>query len=161
MHKYVSLQAARLTLIPPLNRIGDFIDCFLALMLVKSCGAIDGGLPQALRARMLFNIALDFGIGLVPIIGDLADAIYRANSRNAWLLESYLSKKVEAQRRGVVEDEKLGTVQVPTRPSAVRQASSAIRTGILGGRGRTSPPDEEMGLPPTYSQPMPEGHRGS
>ncbi len=73
---------------------------------------------------MMFNIALDFGVGLIPILGDVADAIYRANTRNAWLLEAYLAKKAEAQRIGSVEDEKLGTIRLPTRPSAVKQVSS-------------------------------------
>jgi hypothetical protein len=109
-------------LTPP--RIGDFIDCFLALMVVRMCSKVDGGLPQQLRARMIFNILLDFGIGLVPIIGDIADALYRANTRNAWLLEMYLVKKAEAQRRGVVEDPDTGkNVPVKALPAGTTMAS--------------------------------------
>jgi len=39
---------------------------------------------------MYANMALDFGIGLVPIIGDLADAWFKCNTRNNILLERYL-----------------------------------------------------------------------
>lgn len=41
----------------------------------------------------MFNIILDFGVGLVPFIGDLADALFRANTRNAIELEKYLREK--------------------------------------------------------------------
>jgi hypothetical protein len=96
--------------------IGDFIDAFLALMLVKSCQKVDGGLPATLRARMIFNIALDFGLGLIPLLGDVADAVFRANTRNAWLLEMYLTKKSEAERIGHVSDPELGKLNVPSHP---------------------------------------------
>lgn len=63
-------------------------------MVVRTCGEIDGGLPITLRLNMIGNIALDLIIGLIPFIGDLADAIYKANMRNAHLLEAYLCEKV-------------------------------------------------------------------
>lgn len=73
--------------------IGDVIDALMALMVLKTCGKIDGGLPTSIKARMLFNIILDFGVGLVPFIGDLADAVFRANTRNAAILEQYLREQ--------------------------------------------------------------------
>ncbi|KAB5570785.1 PH domain-containing protein [Coniochaeta sp. 2T2.1] len=96
--------------------LGDILDCFLALMVVKSCQKIDGGLPATLRARMMFNVALDFGLGLIPLLGDVADAVFRANTRNAWLLETYLLKKMEAERVGHVSDPELGKLTVPPGP---------------------------------------------
>lgn len=89
----------------------------MALMLVKSCQKVDGGLPATLKARMMFNIMLDFALGLVPLLGDLADAVFRANTRNAWLLETYLTKKLEAQRTGHISDPELGRLDVPSGPS--------------------------------------------
>ncbi|KIH93701.1 PH domain protein [Sporothrix brasiliensis 5110] len=79
--------------------VGDVIDLLLAYSVVTSCAKIDGGLPPALQARMYFNIMLDFGIGLVPFVGDVADAMFRANTRNAWVLEEYLIKKAETEQR--------------------------------------------------------------
>src|SRR3569833_502649 len=58
---------------------------FFAWNVVRTCGQIDGGLPPAIKSRMLFNVILDFGLGLVPFLGDLADAVFRANTRNAWV----------------------------------------------------------------------------
>lgn len=42
---------------------------------------------------MYANMALDFGIGLVPVIGDIADAWFKCNTRNNVLLERYLREK--------------------------------------------------------------------
>lgn len=73
--------------------IGDGADALLALMVVHTCGEIDGGLPSRLQMRMLFNVIIDFVIGLVPFFGDIADAMYKCNSRNAVLLEKHLREK--------------------------------------------------------------------
>ncbi|KAJ5558409.1 hypothetical protein N7535_008619 [Penicillium sp. DV-2018c] len=73
--------------------VGDAGDAALAMMVVRSCGEIDGGLPAALRMKMLINVVLDFFIGLVPFVGDIADAVYKANTRNAVILETHLREK--------------------------------------------------------------------
>ena len=70
---------------------------FMALMVVSTCKKIEGGLPRNLQMHMLLNVAFDFFIGLVPFIGDLADAMYKCNTRNAILLEEHLKKR--GQRR--------------------------------------------------------------
>jgi len=86
--------------LPPLMRlplmcysIGDIVDTLFALMVVKSCGNIDGGLPSSLHAKMVSNVIIDFVIGLVPFVGDLADAVYKCNTRNAVILEKHLRQK--------------------------------------------------------------------
>ncbi|RPB18962.1 hypothetical protein L211DRAFT_772428, partial [Terfezia boudieri ATCC MYA-4762] len=71
--------------------VGDVLDLFLALMVVRT--ASEASLPSSIRAKMLFNIILDFLIGLVPFLGDLADAAYKCNTRNAIALENYLRKR--------------------------------------------------------------------
>jgi hypothetical protein len=65
----------------------------MAMMVVKTCQAVDGGLPSAIRSKMYTNIILDFLVGLVPFLGDIADALYRCNTRNVVLLENHLSDK--------------------------------------------------------------------
>jgi Domain of unknown function (DUF4112) len=42
---------------------------------------------------MYTNLAIDFGIGLVPVLGDFADAWFKCNTRNNMLLERYLREK--------------------------------------------------------------------
>lgn len=73
--------------------IGDILDCFMAMMVLRTCQQVEGGLPVDVKSKMMFNIIIDFVIGLVPFIGDLADAVFRANTKNAAELEKYLRKK--------------------------------------------------------------------
>ncbi|KAF5516866.1 putative membrane protein [Colletotrichum siamense] len=73
--------------------IGDALDAFMALMVFKTCNKVEGGLPGSLKSKMLFNIIVDFAIGLVPFIGDIADAAFRCNTKNAILLEDYLREQ--------------------------------------------------------------------
>lgn len=60
---------------------------------------IEGGLPANLRIKMLINIIFDFVIGLVPLLGDLADAAFRANTKNAVMLEEHLREKGQKNLR--------------------------------------------------------------
>lgn len=50
------------------------------------------GAPPALVRKMLANVAIEFGGGLVPIVGDLFDMGFKANLRNLALLEAYLQQ---------------------------------------------------------------------
>lgn len=72
---------------------GDAIGVALAYLLFTKACKIDGGLPQNLKMWMLINIVLDFVVGLVPFLGDLADAAFKCNTKNVKLLEKYLDKK--------------------------------------------------------------------
>ena len=65
----------------------------MAIMVLRTCQQIEGGLPANVTSKMYFNIAVDFAIGLIPAIGDVADALFRANTRNAVVLEKYLREK--------------------------------------------------------------------
>jgi hypothetical protein len=83
----------------------------MALMVIRTCQQVEGGLPKAVNGQMMFNLALDFAVGLVPFVGDLADMIFRANTRNAILFEDFLRKKgannLKAQGRTGVRDSTL------------------------------------------------------
>lgn len=92
-HPWVSRQALLKNLKLTEISIGDVIDAFMAVMVMRTCQQVEGGLPSSVKSKMMFNIMLDFVIGLVPFIGDLADAVFRANTRNAVELERYLREK--------------------------------------------------------------------
>lgn len=62
-------------------------------MVMRTAAQIEGGLPFFLKFQMLLNIAFDFAIGLAPFVGDLVDAMFKANTRNAVLLETYLREQ--------------------------------------------------------------------
>ena len=74
----------------------------MAAMVIATCCKIDGGLPREIKSKMVFNLIVDLVIGLVPFLGDIADALFRCNTKNAVILERYLADKgqrnLEAQR---------------------------------------------------------------
>ena len=47
-------------------------------------------IPGWLLRQMLLNNAVSAAVGLVPFVGDVVLAMYKANSRNAALLEEFL-----------------------------------------------------------------------
>jgi hypothetical protein len=75
------------------HSIGDVLDAMMAMMVLRTCKQVEGGLPADVTWRMYLNIIIDFGIGLVPILGDIADAMWRANTKNAAVLEKHLRQK--------------------------------------------------------------------
>ena len=46
------------------------------------------GVSRAVIIRMFGNVALEFVIGCIPIIGDLFDATWKSNQRNVKLIEN-------------------------------------------------------------------------
>lgn len=85
--------------------IGDAFEILLAWRIVRKAEKIDGGLPMNLKMRMIIYILIDFAVGTVPIVGDLADAVYKCNTKNAAVLEKHLreqgAKKLAAQGQPV------------------------------------------------------------
>jgi len=69
--------------------IGDVADAFLNYYLVLK-KAQKAELPGWLLRQMLINNAISAGAGLIPFVGDIVLASFKANSRNANLLEEFL-----------------------------------------------------------------------
>jgi len=133
--------------------IGDILDGMLALLVIRTASA--ASLPTSVLMHMLFNVAFDFVIGLVPFVGDIADMAYKANTRNALVLEDYLRQRGRENLRKsgmpVPVDLSLGDVE--------------IEEGIVDDRQPIAQP------PPTYGGSSrgytgsrreydPESHRG-
>lgn len=55
------------------------------------------GLPAATIGRMGFNIVLDTMTGLVPVLGDLFDVGWKANSKNVALIEKHVASPVPSR----------------------------------------------------------------
>lgn len=64
--------------------VGDVIGALWSLRLVGIARRL--GADRALLTRMVWHVAIDFVIGLAPVIGPLFDIFYRANLRNLDLL---------------------------------------------------------------------------
>lgn len=76
--------------------IGDCINIYLSIQLVRMAQKIDGGLPVAIQSKMMANITLDFLLGITPVLGIVAGALYKSNSRNSLILEHYLRERAQA-----------------------------------------------------------------
>lgn len=75
--------------------VGDLTDMALNYTLVLKPAKRDLELPDWLVRQMFFNNAVSAGVGFIPLAGDIILAIWRANSRNAKLLEEFLRVKGE------------------------------------------------------------------
>jgi hypothetical protein len=67
------------------DAIGALVSAYMVLVSVRY------GLPKSVIARMVFNIAADFGLGTIPFLGDAADFVFKANTRNLRLLNKHAS----------------------------------------------------------------------
>jgi hypothetical protein len=56
------------------------------LMLAHKLGA-----PNALLLKMAANSGIDFGLGSVPVLGDIFDMFFKSNTRNLKMLTEYLA----------------------------------------------------------------------
>ena len=55
--------------------------------------------PRVTQARMAANIAVDWLVGSIPLLGDLFDVAWKANKMNVALLKRHLTATSEEQRR--------------------------------------------------------------
>jgi Domain of unknown function (DUF4112) len=76
---------------------GDVAGSALALLIVHH--AWQTGASKLTLARMLANVAADFAIGAVPLVGDLFDFAFKANRRNARLLERHFDSQAPKRKR--------------------------------------------------------------
>ncbi|MCQ8241490.1 DUF4112 domain-containing protein [Rhizosaccharibacter radicis] len=68
---------------------GDAVLALISLYIVWEAHRL--GVPKAVIARMLGNVAVEAVAGSVPVLGDVIDATYKANLRNIALLEAHLA----------------------------------------------------------------------
>jgi hypothetical protein len=67
--------------------VGDLTTAvFSGLILIE---AFRTPLPRIIQARMLSNVLIDLAIGAVPVVGDLFDFAWKANTKNLRLLERH------------------------------------------------------------------------
>lgn len=103
---------------------GDIIDAVLNYTLVLKPSKDGADLPPWLVRKMMFNNAVSAGVGLIPIAGDLVLAAWKANSRNARLLEEFLRVKGEENMANNISnltphvDERGRKIDHPAQPAA-------------------------------------------
>ena len=79
---------------------GDAIGAALSSIIVMT--ALKQGVPRPVIWRMVGNVVIDTLIGSIPLLGDLFDVAWKANSKNAELLAQYegAPEKTTTRSRG-------------------------------------------------------------
>ncbi len=67
---------------------GDFLGTALSAYIVLEAARI--GLPRASLIQMVTNIIFETVLGSVPVLGDVVDATWKANTKNLALVEEHL-----------------------------------------------------------------------
>lgn len=86
--------------------LGDLAGALVAVYSLKVANGLR--LPVAIQMHMLGNIALDALAGTVPLLGDLFDFVYKAQTRNLKLIDDWLATPQATERRS-----RRGLVLVP------------------------------------------------
>src|SRR5687767_2590652 len=76
--------------------LGDLVSPLFAIGILWQ--ARDLGIPKVVQLRMIFNVAIDTLIGVVPVVGDLFDVAWKANDMNMALLERHAYEEHHASR---------------------------------------------------------------
>lgn len=76
--------------------LGDVVGMVIGSYIVLTGAKV--GLPRAVLLRMVANVGIDALLGAVPFAGDLLDVAWRANAKNARLLEAAVADPKRAGR---------------------------------------------------------------
>ena len=71
--------------------VGDAVSAAIAIYPIHV--AHKHKLGKTVQLRMVGNVAIDWVVGLIPLIGDIFDVGFKANLKNAKLLEKAASKR--------------------------------------------------------------------
>ena len=77
--------------------LGDTITSFVSLYILQV--ASRRGVPRVVLVRMALNIAVDYLLGTVPLVGDAFDIYWKANLKNAELLRRHSLADAPTRRR--------------------------------------------------------------
>ncbi len=70
--------------------LGDIVTTALGAYIVWEARNL--GMPKWKLMRMGANVAFDTALGLIPLVGDAADFVYRSNTANLRIIKKHLDK---------------------------------------------------------------------
>jgi hypothetical protein len=88
---------ALIGLIPGIGDAAGGAATAYALVVAQRLGA-----PPAVLLRIVWNVVIDTVLGTIPFAGDVFDAGFRANRRNAELLERYVLAPKQTRRSSML-----------------------------------------------------------
>lgn len=70
--------------------VGDTLSAALSSYIIYEAHQLKA--PWHLKARMVWNMFVDWLVGIIPLVGDVFDFAWKANQKNATLLREHLRK---------------------------------------------------------------------
>lgn len=67
--------------------IGDLVTAIFSCAIIVQAHQMR--LPRVVQLRMLLNVAIDVAVGIVPVVGDAFDFVWKSNTKNFALLERH------------------------------------------------------------------------
>lgn len=77
--------------------IGDTLTSLASLYILAAAGK--RGVPRITVARMALNVAIDYLVGSIPLVGDAFDVYWKANKRNVALLRQHAAASPAERQR--------------------------------------------------------------
>jgi hypothetical protein len=71
--------------------IGDIVSALISLYLISRASQL--GLSPWIKARMVWNVAVDTLVGAIPLLGDIFDVSFKSNRRNIALARRALGRR--------------------------------------------------------------------
>lgn len=82
--------------------VGDTATTLASLYILTS--AVRYRVPKVTLLRMGLNLAIDYAVGALPLVGDLFDAWWKSNQRNIDLLRQRATVSASEAREGEISD---------------------------------------------------------
>lgn len=116
--------------------VGDIADALLNYLLVVR-KAKQAEIPPWLLSRMLLNNAVSIGVGMVPVAGDVVLAMWKANSRNAALLEEFLRVRGDEALKIQQQQSHAGPSSGEIVPGVTKSDAKQVKPGAGLSAGET------------------------
>lgn len=82
--------------------VGDTLTTIVSFYILAA--GVRYRVPKVTLARMGMNLAIDYLVGSIPVVGDLFDAAWKANQMNVELIRRRAGVPAERARRGRLSD---------------------------------------------------------
>ena len=82
--------------------IGDTVTALASFYILSAAARY--GVPRVTMLRMALNVAIDYAVGAIPLVGDAFDVAWKANLKNMELLRTHASRADPSAKRTQVGD---------------------------------------------------------
>lgn len=125
---------------------------------MRISGGKDAKDVKKMRSLMMANVVFDGAIGLVPFFGDIADTIFKCNTRNAVLLENLLTKRARKEAGALDSSEQ---ALQHKRPATSKPNTDALLVKSSNPTSASSSPPQQHESPPSAKNPVIDGPTSS